>query len=76
MLAASWSVSDDFLTWTWKFHEDVQSHKGCGEMTAEDVLYSYIKGTPALSLPVLDSWVSTLAVKTAPSVAVKMHRLR
>ncbi len=43
MLAASWSVSDDFLTWTWKFQEGVQFHKGYGEMTAEDVLYSYIQ---------------------------------
>lgn len=38
MLAASWSVSDDFLTWTWKFQEGVQFHNGYGEMTAEDVL--------------------------------------
>jgi len=43
MLAKSWSVSDDFLTWTWKFQEGVQFHKGYGEMTAEDVLYSYIQ---------------------------------
>ena len=43
MLAASWSVSDDFLSWTWKFPEGVQFHKGYGEMTAEDVLYSYIQ---------------------------------
>ncbi|MDA0265256.1 MAG: ABC transporter substrate-binding protein [Chloroflexi bacterium] len=41
MLAKSWSISDDFLTWTWKFQEGVQFHKGYGEMTAEDVLYSY-----------------------------------
>ncbi len=41
MLAKSWSVSDDFLTWTWKFQEGVMFHKGYGEMTAEDVLYSY-----------------------------------
>ena len=27
-LAASWSVSDDFLTWTWKFQEGVMFHKG------------------------------------------------
>jgi peptide/nickel transport system substrate-binding protein len=43
MLAASWSVSDDFLSWTWKFQEGVQFHKGYGEMTAEDVLYSYVQ---------------------------------
>ncbi len=41
MLAESWSVSDDFLVWTWKFQDGVQFHKGYGEMTAEDVLYSY-----------------------------------
>lgn len=43
MLAKSWSVSDDFLTWTWNFQEGVQLHKGYGEMTAEDVLYSYMQ---------------------------------
>ena len=43
MLAKSWDISDDFLTWTWKFQEGVQFHKGYGEMTAEDVLYSYIQ---------------------------------
>ena len=41
MLAKSWSISDDFLTWTWHLQEDVQFHKGYGEMTVEDVLYSY-----------------------------------
>ena len=41
MLAESWSISEDFTTWTWKFQEGVQFHKGYGEMTAEDVLYSY-----------------------------------
>ena len=43
MLAQPWSISDDFLNWTWKFQECVQFHKGYGEMTAEDVLYSYIQ---------------------------------
>ena len=43
MLAKSWSVSDDFKTWTWNFQEGVQFHKGYGEMTAEDVLYSYMQ---------------------------------
>jgi len=41
MLAKSWSISSDFRTWTWKFQKGVQFHKGYGEMTAEDVLYSY-----------------------------------
>ena len=41
MLAESWEVSDDFLEWTWHFREGVEFHKGYGEMTTQDVLYSY-----------------------------------
>lgn len=40
MLAESWSVSDDFLTWTFNMRKGVQFHKGYGEMTAEDFVYS------------------------------------
>ena len=39
-LAKSWSISSDFKTWTFKLQEGVQFHKGYGEMTAEDVIYS------------------------------------
>ncbi len=41
MLAESWSVSADFLTWTFKVREGVQLHKGYGELTADDIIYSY-----------------------------------
>ena len=41
MLATEWSISDDFLTWTWRIREDVEFHKGYGKMTMEDVFYSY-----------------------------------
>ena len=40
MLAKSWSVSEDGSTWTFKLNEGVQFHKGYGEMTAEDVIWS------------------------------------
>ncbi|HEU0022466.1 MAG TPA: ABC transporter substrate-binding protein [Dehalococcoidia bacterium] len=40
LLAESWSISDDFLTWTFKLNQGVQFHKGYGEMTSEDVLWS------------------------------------
>ena len=39
-LAESWSISEDFLTWTFNLKKGVQLHKGYGEMTAEDVVYS------------------------------------
>jgi len=41
MLATSWEISEDFLEWTWHFQKGVQFHKGYGEMTTEDVVYSY-----------------------------------
>ena len=40
MIATSWDVSEDFLTWTWKIRSGVQFHKGYGELTTKDVVYS------------------------------------
>ena len=40
MLAESWSISADNLTWTFKIQKGVQFHQGYGEMTAEDILWS------------------------------------
>ncbi|MCH8988357.1 MAG: ABC transporter substrate-binding protein [Chloroflexi bacterium] len=40
-LAVSWSISDDFLVWTWKIRDDVEFHKGYGLLTIDDVLYSF-----------------------------------
>jgi peptide/nickel transport system substrate-binding protein len=46
-LAESWSISEDFTTWTFKIRQGVQFHKGYGEMTAEDVAWSYVEGWAA-----------------------------
>ena len=40
MLAQSWEVSEDGSTWTFNLAQGVQLHKGYGEMTAEDVIWS------------------------------------
>jgi len=39
-LATSWETTDN-KTWTFKLREGVQFQKGYGEMTAEDVIYSF-----------------------------------
>ena len=39
-LIERWSVSPDGLVWTFDIAQGVQFHKGYGEMTAEDVLWS------------------------------------
>ena len=40
-LAESWSMSPDGMLWTFKLRKGVQFHKGYGEMTAEDVKFSF-----------------------------------
>jgi len=39
-LAEAWEISTDRLTWTFKIRRGVQFHKGVGELTADDVVYS------------------------------------
>jgi peptide/nickel transport system substrate-binding protein len=39
-LAESWSTSADSLVWTFKLQKGVQWHKGFGEVTADDVVFS------------------------------------
>jgi peptide/nickel transport system substrate-binding protein len=41
MLAESWEVSADAQTWTFHIRQGVEFHKGFGELTAEDVEFSY-----------------------------------
>lgn len=40
-LAESWTTSDDGTVWTFKLRKGVQFHKNFGEMTSEDVKYSF-----------------------------------
>jgi len=42
-LATEWSTSADAKTWTFKLREGVQFHRGYGEMTADDVIFTYKK---------------------------------
>ena len=39
-LAKSWSLSPDNLVWTFNLERGVQFHRGYGEMTADDVIFS------------------------------------
>jgi peptide/nickel transport system substrate-binding protein len=40
-LAESWTLSPDGTLWTFKIKKGVQFHKGFGELTAEDVKFSF-----------------------------------
>ena len=40
-LAESWTLSDDGTVWTFRLRQGVQFHKGYGELTGDDVKYSF-----------------------------------
>jgi peptide/nickel transport system substrate-binding protein len=40
-LAESWTISPDGTLWTFRLRRGVQFHKGFGELTAEDVKFSF-----------------------------------
>lgn len=44
-LATSWSSSEDAKVWTFQLRQGVQFHKGYGEMTSEDVKYTFDRAT-------------------------------
>jgi peptide/nickel transport system substrate-binding protein len=46
-LATSWSSSEDAKSWTFQLREGVQFHKGYGEMTSEDVKFTFDRATDA-----------------------------
>jgi peptide/nickel transport system substrate-binding protein len=57
LLAEPFTVSDDSLTISFKLRDGVQFHKGYGELTAEDVKYSFERFLdPELDPPYRDDW--------------------
>jgi peptide/nickel transport system substrate-binding protein len=46
-IAEAWESSTDRLTWTFKIRRGVQFHKGFGELTADDVVYSIQRAADA-----------------------------
>ncbi len=59
LLAEPFTVSDDGLTISFRLHEGIQFHKGFGELTAEDVKYSFERfQDPELDPPYRDDWAA------------------
>lgn len=47
-LATSWSSSSDAKTWTFQLRQGVKFHKGYGEMTSEDVKFTFDRATDSV----------------------------
>lgn len=59
LLAEPFTISEDGLTISFKLREGVQFHKGYGELTAEDVKYSFERfQDPELDPPYRDDWAA------------------
>jgi peptide/nickel transport system substrate-binding protein len=80
-LAESWTLSPDGTVWTFKLRKGVQFHKGFGEMTAEDVKFSFerqISRTPGTrygvnlevikSIEVVDPYTVQIALKAFDAI--------
>jgi peptide/nickel transport system substrate-binding protein len=80
-LAESWTLSPEGTIWTFKLKKGVQFHKGYGEMTAEDVKFSFerqINKTPGTrygvelevikSIEVIDPYTIQIALKSFDAI--------
>jgi peptide/nickel transport system substrate-binding protein len=80
-LAESWTLSPDGMLWTFKLKKGVQFHKGFGEMTAEDVKFSFerqINKTPGTrygvnldvikSIEIIDPHTVQIALKSFDAI--------
>lgn len=75
-LAESWETKDQ-QTWTFRLHKGVQWHKGYGELTAADVVYSYNRiMDPATGSPYRAEFnnVDSLEAPDPYTVVIKLKR--
>jgi peptide/nickel transport system substrate-binding protein len=74
-LAESWTVSPDGTLWTFKLRKGVQFHKGFGEMTAEDVKFSFdrqIKRAPGTRFGVNLEMIKSIEVVDRHTVQIQL----
>ena len=72
-LATSWKISSDSKEITFYLRKGVKFHKGFGEMTSEDVKFSFERITdPALKSPEKDNWGRLDHVEVLDKYTVKL----
>ena len=73
-LAEDWSVSEDGLTYTFHLRHGVQFHDGYGELTAEDVKFSYDRlRDPATASPAAAGWAAVQEIVAVDPYTVEIH---
>jgi peptide/nickel transport system substrate-binding protein len=73
-LATSWTSSEDSKTWTFQLREGVQFHKGYGEMTSEDVKFTFDRATDAVRVGgVREKFTNIASIETDGPYTVVFH---
>lgn len=73
-LATEWSASEDSKSWTFQLREGVQFHKGYGEMTSEDVKFTFDRATDAVRVGgVREKFTNIESVSTDGPYTVVFH---
>lgn len=73
-LAESWSVSEDGMVYTFHLRQGVQWHRGYGELTAEDVRFSFERlKEPELASPHLPEALAIDHVAVVDPYTVEIH---
>jgi peptide/nickel transport system substrate-binding protein len=71
-LATEWSASPDAKTWTFKLRQGVQFHKGYGEMTSDDVVFSFKRAITDGTNKTIMANVADVVAKGPYEVAVQL----
>jgi len=75
-LAESWTLSPDGTLWTFKLKKGVQFHKGFGELTAEDVKFSFerqMKRAPGTRFGVNLEVIKSIEVVDPHTIQIALH---
>ncbi len=73
-LAERWEVSPDGLTWTFHLHKGVRWHKGFGEVSAEDVKFTFDRiMDPKSGSPWIKKYANVRAVEVVDPLTVRIR---
>ncbi|TCQ99403.1 peptide/nickel transport system substrate-binding protein [Neorhizobium sp. JUb45] len=75
-LAESWTVSEDARTWTYKLRKGVKFHKEYGELTSDDVVFSFRRHIDPKTVTNSKTFYTNIDSVEAPDAATVVFMLK
>lgn len=75
-LAESWEASEDARTWTYKLRKGVKFHKGYGELTSDDVVFSFNRHIDPKTVTNSKTFYTNIAQVEAPDASTVVFTLK